>query len=178
MNVAFHKTIRAARKSGAVGRILRAVGFGGILALMGLLAGLGVLRATNVFWLIPHDAPQIWVRSGCGYAEAAVRAAQHYEPDRPVYIIPVDQRSEMARNACRTTLVVLNHEGYRWLRYFPEQWLCQRFADHATAHVGEPIGLRFYANGEVICNGLCEGAFDRIGRPELQQFLTLTDSSS
>lgn len=160
---------QTARKSGAAGPCVRAIS----LALGGLLVGLGVLRATNVFWLIPQDAPQLWVRSGCGWAERAVDAALHAELDRPVFLIPLDQTSEKARSACRRTLAVLDYEGYRWLRYFPERWLCQRFADDAAAHVKEPIGgLRFYAGGEFICDGLCDGAFDRIGRPELQEFTT------
>lgn len=165
---------RKAAKSGAVVRLGRALGLGVSVALGGLLLGLGVLRATNVFQLIPHDEPLIWVKSGCGAAEAVVRAALHATPEKPVFLIPIDQRSETTQNACQSTLAALDHKGYRWLRYFPERWLCQRFADDANEHLGgEPVTVpRFYAGGQLLCDGICEGAFERLGHPELQQFVT------
>ena len=181
MNAAFDKSIkdrdldtRKAAKSGAVVRLARALGLGVLVALGGLLCGLGVLRATNVFQLVPHDEPQIWVKSGCGAAEAVVRAAQHATPEEPVFLIPLDQSSETTKNACQSTLAALDHKGGKWLRYFPERWLCQRFADEASARLGdEPVTIpRFYAGGQLICDGICEGAFERLGHPELQQFVT------
>lgn len=169
---------RTAKKSGAFGRFLRAIGPAGIVALGGLLVGLGVLRATNVLLLIPGDSPQLWVRSGCSYAEIATRAALRATLERPVFLVPIDQKSDMAQDACRRTLAVLDHEGYRWLKYFPEPWLCQRLADEAAARIDEPMGLRFYADGAFICKGICDDVFERIGRPELQQFITLPKRGS
>jgi len=181
MNAAFQRALEDGDsptpervQPGVVARFMRAFGLGTAVALVGLLLGLGILRATNVFGLIPRDGPQIWVRSGCKMAEAAVRAALHSSPDEPVFLIPLDQSSEMTQNACRSTLATLDHQGYRWLRYFPEQWLCQRFADGANEHLGEPIPVpAFYTGGQLICEGLCDGAFERIGRPRLQQFVTV-----
>jgi hypothetical protein len=183
MSAASHESIedgglktRTSARSGAVARIARALGLGALVALGGMVVGLGVLRATNVFALIPRDGPQIWASSGCMFAEAAVRAALHATPEKPVFLIPLDQRSEVTQSACRSTLAALDHEGYRWLRYLPERWLCQRFADEATAHLDLSAQFsvpRFYAGGEHICDGLCEGAFERIGRPELHQFVTV-----
>jgi hypothetical protein len=169
---------RTAEKIGAFRRFVRAIGAAGVVALGGLLVGLGVLRATNVLLLIPGDSPQLWVRSGCVYADIAIRAALHATPDRPVFLVPIDQKSDLARDACRGTLAVLDHEGYRWLRYFPEHWLCQRLADEAAARIEEPMSLQFYADGAPICRGICDDVFERIGRPELQQFITLPKRGS
>lgn len=150
-----------------------------IPALLGLLGGLGILKATSVFDLIPTDEPSIWVGSGCGYVEATIRAALHAEPDRPVYLVPVDQRSETARSACRATLASLEHDGYQWLSWFPESWMCQRLADTAATTLGDervtlPI---YYVGGQRICDGACAGqAFERIGRAELRQFMLVASA--
>lgn len=149
----------------------------GILAMLGLIAGFGLLKATSVFDLIPRDEPAIWVGSGCGYADATTRAALHADPDRPVYLIPLDQRSETAKSACRATLAALERAGYQQLSWFPESWLCQRLADAAASALGdEHVSLPlFFIGGQRICDGACDGqAFERIGRAELQQFMTLT----
>lgn len=180
MTAPSHSTIRNrnadARKMlwpGFTARLIRSLVLGVLVAMGGALVGLGILRATDVFSLIPDDGPQIWVKSGCTAANAAVRAALHATPEKPVYLIPLDQGGMVMQSACRSTLATLDYEGYRWLRFFPERWLCQRFADNANQHMGEPIPVpRFYADGQFICDGLCEGVFQRLGRPELQQFLT------
>jgi hypothetical protein len=154
-------------------RIVRALKLPILIVLGGILLGFSILWTTNMFRLIPPDGPMIWVKSGCGAAEAAVRAAQHAEPGRPVFLIPLDQNSETTKAACHETLTELSHDGRWWLQYFPESWLCQRFAEHATEHLGAPIPVpRFSVGAQKICDGLCESAFERIGRPELQQFVT------
>lgn len=169
---------RQARQTAQARRIVawlpRALGFGLLATTGGLLVGLGVLRMTSVIRLIPADGPQIWVESGCGAAEAAMRAALHATPEKPVFLIPRDQRKEITQEACRATLAALDHRGYWWLRHFPERWLCQRFADDANEYHDERITVpRFYAGGQVICDGICDGAFARIGHPELQQYVTV-----
>lgn len=158
--------------SSAIAPIFRTLGVGTFVALGGLLLSLGILRATNVFRMIPSDGAQIWVRSGCAAAEAAVRAALRATQDKPVFLVPLDQDSELMRKSCRSTLVVLGQEGYWWLQYFPERWLCHRLAIDAGHHFDSPIPVpRFYTGGRIICDGLCEGAFEHLGRPELQQFV-------
>jgi len=170
---------RTARRRGVVARLARALGPGVLVASAGLLVGLGVLRATSVFQLVPEDGPQIWVRSGCGAAEAAVRAALHATPEEPVYLIPLDQNSETAQSACRSTLAALDHDGHWWLQPFPERWLCQRFAEEASEHHNDPIPVPlFYADGQLVCDGLCDEAFEGLGHPELQRFVTFTRPSS
>jgi hypothetical protein len=165
--------------SSLVARLARTLGLGALVASAGLLAGLGVLRATSVFRLVPQDDPQIWVKSGCGSAEAAVRAALHATPEEPVFLVPLDQHSASMQNACRSTLATLDHEGYWWLEYFPEPWLCQRFADEASEHHGEPIPVpRFYADGRIVSDGIGDDVFARLGRPELQQHVTFFGSST
>lgn len=170
---------RALTRPGVVARLARALGPGLLVASAGLLAGVGVLKATDVLALIPDDGPQVWVRSGCGAAEAAARAAQHATPEAPVFMVPLDQDSEMAQGACRSTLAALDHEGHWWLQYFPEPWLCQRFAEEASEHHGEPIPVPlFYADGQLVCDGLCDEAFAGLGRPELQQYVTFIKRSA
>jgi hypothetical protein len=170
---------RAVTRPGVVARLARALGPGVLVASAGLLVGLGVLRATNVLRLIPQDGPQIWVRSGCGAAEAAVRAALHATPEQPVFMVPLDQNSEMAQSACRSTLAALDHEGHWWLQYFPERWLCQRFAEEASEHHEDPIPVpTFYADGRLVCDGLCDEAFEGLGLPELQQYVTFVRPSA
>ena len=160
---------RRVTKRGVAARLVRTLGLGALVAACGLLASQGVLMATNVFGLVPSDGPQIWVKSGCGFAEAAVRAALHATPEKPVFLVPLDQDSETTRNACRSTLAALDHEGYWWLEHLPEPWLCQRFADEASEHHGESIPVpRFYADGRFVSDGISEDAFERLGHPELQ----------
>lgn len=146
----------------------------GFLAVLGMAVGLGILRATSVFDLIPSDAPVIWVGSGCGYVDATIRAALRAEPDRPVYFVPLDQRSEMTREACRATLAALDRSGYQRLSWLPDSWLCQRLADTAASKLSEqhvPLPV-FFIGERRICDGACGGQdFERIGRPELQQFM-------
>lgn len=171
--------VNAAPRRGLVARVARTLGLGALVASAGLLVGVGVLAATDVMWLIPRDGPQIWVKSGCTFAEAAARAAQHATPEQPVFLVPLDQSSEMTQGACRSTLAALDHEGHWWLGLFPEPWLCQRFADAASEHHGEPIPVpRFYAEGRLVSDGLHDDAFLRLGRPELQRHVTIFRSSA
>jgi hypothetical protein len=170
---------RGLTKRRGAARLGRTLGLGALVAASGLLLGLGVLQATSVFALVPSDGPQIWVKSGCGFAEAAVRAALHAEPENPVFLVPLDQDSETTRTACRSTLAALDHEGYWWLAHLPEPWLCQRFADEASEHHGETIPVpRFYAEGRFVSDGISEDAFARLGHPELQKHVTYFGSGS
>lgn len=137
--------------------------------------GLLTLRMTDVYRLLPDEAPQVWVRSGCTAADAAVRAALRSSPERPIYLVPLDQTSDIAKSACHSTLTALHSDGYVWLQLLPEPWLCQRLADTASEYgsTRAPAVPMFYLDGEIICEGLCEGAFESIGRPEVQQYVTL-----
>lgn len=163
----------------AAPRVMRALGSWAVVAVGGLFVGLLIVRATDVFRQIPQDGPLIWVRSGCGAAEAAVRAASHAPTDKPIFLIPLDQNSEAMQNACHLTLSALDQEGSWWLQYFPESWLCQRFAEEATKQLDAPIPVpRFYLGGEQLCDGLCQGAFERLGHPGLDRFATLITPGS
>lgn len=164
---------------GSAARFMRALGLWAVVLGGGLLAGLFIVRATSVLRQIPQDGPLIWVRSGCGAAEAAVRAASHAPPDHPIFLIPLDQKSEAMKQACDSTLSALEREGSWWLRIFPESWLCQRFAEEATAQLDVPIPVpRFHLGGKHICDGLCQGAFERLGYPGLDRFATLITPGS
>lgn len=184
MNAAFSKSVddrntvaHAIERQGHL-RTIRAVKPILLVVMLGVLLGLAILRGTSVFSLLPYGEPKIWISSGCGAAEAAVRAAQHAEPERPVFLIPLDQVSEVTRDACHETLAALDAEGYWWLRHFSEPWLCQRFAADAAEYFDDPILVpRFYVGEQKICDGLCEGAFERLGRPELQQYVTFVKPS-
>src|SRR5690606_19325017 len=142
---------------------------------LGSLCSALVLSLTNIWLLLPDHEPRIWLRSGCEFSETAADAAFHAGFDDPIFFVPLDQSAPTTQRACRKNIEVLSRKGFVWLQIFPSEWMCNRLAVEAKQQMEEqraPVRVpAFYLGESMICEGLCDDAFVKIARPNLQHLV-------
>jgi hypothetical protein len=160
-------------------RLFRAGRLPIFLIICGLTLSAGTMAASQPWFLMRPGAPKLLFDSQCAPSKIAAEVVVDRFSDRsPIYLVPLDGKSgELNRKACRLTVDTLVHDGAWWLRAFPEIWVCRRLRGKATswfdeAYPGESLATPLFVLGdEVVCRGLCEGAFTKIGSPKLDAVL-------